>query len=470
MKRSTKPSSALSRAPTRGFTLVELIVVIAILGILAGIAIPVYSNYVNKANEAADQQLIGAVNTAFAAACLEHGVDAKDVAGAELAYTAAEDDKTYITGLESVDGLDLTQMNESFKKFFGDNDQTALRYYKEGDIFFNPSPDPQAGTFSANKGTGGRPGIQDITSVDNGDSTTFTLTRTDGTTLEFTVDNDDLEAITNSTFGSMEMGDLMGDVGHVVNAVHEVLNGTSALKKLIGAENLEKYGLTGSDDKTALSNALVLATAEQYAKSGLVIDEYGEAPDAARELMERFMSYKKDREGKNGEDAQNQATGYMAQLVSTDYLRDGGMAEVALAYGMVTAFMNNDNFNKNEVITLKDYDGNTIIVDGEVQKMTLQEYFNYANTQLMNAGGGTEGIENVMTMITNIAGSDSFSGYSGYCSSDDYELDLSGYLASMSAMAGNSSAMAKGSYALSNGFTDEEIVEILRKAFGGSEP
>ena len=32
-----------------GFTLVELIVVIAILGILAGIGIPTYSSYVEKA-------------------------------------------------------------------------------------------------------------------------------------------------------------------------------------------------------------------------------------------------------------------------------------------------------------------------------------------------------------------------------------------------------------------------------------
>ncbi len=77
---------------SEGFTLVELIVVIAILGILAGVAVPAYSGYVNKANQTADLTTLDAVKTAAIAAC------AKDGAVTTLAVGEGAADAYTVTG------------------------------------------------------------------------------------------------------------------------------------------------------------------------------------------------------------------------------------------------------------------------------------------------------------------------------------------------------------------------------------
>jgi len=60
---------------TEGFTLVELIVVIAILGILAGVGTVGYSGYIKKANMAADQQLVSQVANALQLQYYNSGAD-----------------------------------------------------------------------------------------------------------------------------------------------------------------------------------------------------------------------------------------------------------------------------------------------------------------------------------------------------------------------------------------------------------
>ena len=77
-----------------GFTLVELIVVIAILAILAGVAIPAYSGYITKAQDAAVVTELDAIQTAAQAANAKYGdVTAIAIAadGKVLTFTGVAD-------------------------------------------------------------------------------------------------------------------------------------------------------------------------------------------------------------------------------------------------------------------------------------------------------------------------------------------------------------------------------------------
>ncbi len=49
----------------QGFTMVELLIVIVILGVLAGIGIPTYRGFVDRANEAANLSELQAINMAI---------------------------------------------------------------------------------------------------------------------------------------------------------------------------------------------------------------------------------------------------------------------------------------------------------------------------------------------------------------------------------------------------------------------
>lgn len=99
---------------TEGFTLVELIVVIAILGILAAVAVPAYSGYLEKAEDAKYETILAGVYTASAAALAEDGeaVDSISVDGDSVVITPTPNDSTafgtYFAGNDIPDGLKAT--------------------------------------------------------------------------------------------------------------------------------------------------------------------------------------------------------------------------------------------------------------------------------------------------------------------------------------------------------------------------
>ena len=50
----------------KGFTLVELIIVVAVIALLAAVLIPTFSSLITKANQAKDEALVSNLNKALA--------------------------------------------------------------------------------------------------------------------------------------------------------------------------------------------------------------------------------------------------------------------------------------------------------------------------------------------------------------------------------------------------------------------
>ena len=60
----------------KGFTIVELVIVIAVIGILAGVLIPTFSGVINKANENKDMQ---AARNAYENYLVEHAENMESI-------------------------------------------------------------------------------------------------------------------------------------------------------------------------------------------------------------------------------------------------------------------------------------------------------------------------------------------------------------------------------------------------------
>ena len=338
-----------------GFTLVELVVVIAIMGILAGVGSAAYSGYVKKANEAADLQLLGAVNTAFASASYDAGqYDGRPSGGAA---SLTEDGKVAQV-ISSVD-----RNGAFFQRYFSGNQDSRFKLYT------NLAYDRATGTFHGAV----------LTAATDKDGNMVLRYTINGQDYEFMATQEQLDAFRASTFGgkSMTMNDLTGNVGGMINALNSALGGGTFLASVLQTAGMapETLGIKPDEngnyselDKQRLSNAALLLTASKT-------DE-----NTAEKILKMFIP---DDEGE-AKPLNERAS----ELLSLNMGET--MSNVGAIYGIMTAFAYSEQA-KDWTTTLTDADGKESTYDAK-------QYYDYVNQQIA-AAAGEKNIDNIFAAL-----------------------------------------------------------------------
>jgi type IV pilus assembly protein PilA len=117
----------------QGFTLIELMIVVAIIGILAAIAIPAYQDYTIRAQVSEGMSLAAAAKTAVAESFLNSGEAPADRTGAGMTATATDTQGKYVSQVEVANGtIEITYGNEANAQINGET--LEITPYESADL------------------------------------------------------------------------------------------------------------------------------------------------------------------------------------------------------------------------------------------------------------------------------------------------------------------------------------------------
>lgn len=412
-----------------GFTLVELVVVIAIMGILAGVGSAAYSGYVKKANEAADLQLLGAVNTAFASASYDAGqYDGRPSGGAASLTEDGKVEKVIST---------VDRNGEFFQKYFSGNQDSRFKVYT------NLAYDRATGTFHGAV----------LTAATDKDGNTVLHYSINGQDYEFTATQEQLDAFRASTFGeNMTMNGLTGNVGGMINALNSALGGGNFLAGVLIDAGMapETLGIKPDEnenyselDKQRLANAALLLAARET-------DE-----NTAETLLALLAT---DEEEALGEK--------LYCLFDIDHVGET-MSNAGALYGVMSAFAHSEQ--------AKDW---TTTVDDK--EYNAEQYYNYVNQQIAAAANsGKDGGEKLSDILAALGQLGSFvqdevgmtpqfmeyiTGTEPLDESAQINKDLDGYISAMQALSQNQEGLIAAGI-LENGADSGNISPILDLLF-----
>ena len=430
-----------------GFTLVELIVVIAILGILAGIAVPVYSGYIAKANEAGDLQLLAAVNTAYSAARAEMGLGAENLMGYAVLTGDTGAKKLTSVSAQLANGQTVDGMNEAFARYYAGNEDKAfktievLRYVPSEGVFVG---------YTAGE-------------------TMYVSATIGGKEVSLAIKASDLAAYQDSTFNSIGTENLTSAIDSLADLTTDKIDvwtregnnpGFTAFLESLGVEDISSL----SDD--AKANALVLYAAhgaqdvdtEEFynmVKNGDVTltgkVDANKIVTRSSALYALMYAYANTKEAASNPIVSGGETGSKMGLASVNkkeyqtWVKKYGAENVVATFDDGTVWNGTTNYSgqKNVTFTVK------------TSEKSVSEYFEEAAGKLNN-----------MTDVSSMYQMFSLNeGFQSYVASTQGQNDLEGFFSAMNIIDSNISSTNVQDI-LSNGYTDASLQEALKYILG----
>lgn len=405
-----------TRQEHAGFTLVELVVVIAILGVLAGVAYAGYGGYIKYAKRAGDEDLIAAVNAAFASACEEQGVARTKMGfnAAKLSWGEVNDDgKQPISGVESVNGLSdessINAFRESFGTYFGDNNDKTLKAYLPEDVIFVNGND--LFTLDPEKG---RNGAFISSSFGSGKIYEGEGSAADGTLKDLGFLSSTIDDIFTNPAGLLVQfnnGNTIDNFGDFLTFMQNKKGTVAAGLSMMGLGDIasidfsefgDKYGLTDESSMQQVSNAILLYAADM---------------------------------AKEGTKTQADTTNLVKNYNSED--RNKGMLSFMLQIGEMEGYYRSG--------------------------YASQEFIDKYQNALKN--GETRSLYSLMNNIKGDTGNEEQAGgYAEYLKSGKQENDLYGYLAGMAAISDNGDKI-KDAEDADGAFSS--LLDVFNSTFGG---
>ena len=392
---------------TEGFTLVELIVVIAILGILAGVGTVGYSGYIKKAQTAADNQIVSAINTAFAAACIQNGVNNTDITG----VTQDWDDAGKV--FEDITAVTSTKITLSADKAAKIVDTFGDFYKSEGEFKTTSTLNFANGVFSL-------PGANTVSVKYGG--------------IELWVSQEYVDALNNSTYKAMGVNALLGQLDTVTGLAAGMTDG--ALGSILTSagfvtSSLESMGLNPADYSSEAEKLAVLQQQNETLAREMLKNKGITAPTATQ------LS------GAMNQVAANAAVLYTAQQTA-------GMSKEA-ATNLLTTATKSDIKNK--------------MLAGNAEGLTQAAlvcgmYTAYVNSDAYKGTDKTVDAGKVLNALAND------SEFTAFFTSEQGQKDLAGYMGSLgmvNSTLGNTNATEK---LMVNGFADPDLAAALNGLIG----